>query len=322
MPEASVNNSQISDKKHKSQEIIVLSKFLEFKRWVSRVILRMLNKRIPDKTYLELLYFYRMGKKLDLNNPQTYNEKLQWLKLNDRNPIYPTLVDKYAVRSYIANTIGENYLIPLLGGPWSNFDEIDFDKLPDQFVLKCTHDSGGLVICTDKSNLDFQQTRVKINTALKRNYYYRCREWPYKNVPPRIIAEQYMIDESGYELKDYKFFCFDGEPKAMFVATDRNIDTRFDFFDMNFAHLPFHNGHAWASREISKPGTFGQMRKLAAELSKGFAQIRVDFYDINGKVYFGELTLYHWSGMVPFEPEIWDRTFGDWIQLNMEKLDK
>ncbi len=272
---------------------------------------------LPDRLWIQLKYRIFFGRFCDLNNPQTYNEKLQWLKLYNRKPEYTQMVDKYEVKKYIADLIGEEYIIPTLG-VWDRFEDIDFDKLPNQFVLKCTHDSGGLVICQDKSKLDIVAARKKINKSLNRNYYYMHREWPYKDVKPRIIAEQYMVDESGYELKDYKWFCFDGEPKALFIATDRGVEgeeTKFDFFDMEFNHLPFTNGHPNAGREIAKPQGFEEMKQLAAKLSQNIPHIRVDFYDINGKIYFGELTFYHWSGLTPFEPEEWDYTFGSWIKL-------
>ena len=270
---------------------------------------------MPDSMYLKIQFRLALHRKLDLENPKSYNEKIQWLKLHDRKPEYTMMVDKYAVRKYIAETIGEQYSISLVGGPWNSFDEIDFDKLPDQFVLKCNHDSGGLVICKDKSKLDRDAARKKIKKSMRRNFYWANREWPYKNVKPCIIAEKYMVDDSGYELKDYKFFCFDGEPKAMFIATDRNVDTKFDFFDMEFNHLPFTNGHPCADITPEKPKTFEEMKRLARILSKGIKQVRVDFYEINGQVYFGELTFSHWSGMVPFEPIEWDYIFGEWINL-------
>jgi hypothetical protein len=273
---------------------------------------------MSDERFLKRKYQLVFQRKLDLDNPQTYNEKLQWLKLNDRNPLYTTLVDKYAVRQYIANTIGEDYLIPLVGGPWKSFDEIDFDNLPNQFVLKCTHDSGGIVICRDKSKFNIKSARYKLTRNLARNYYYHGREWVYKNVPPQIIAEKYMVDDSGNDLRDYKFFCFDGRVKAMFIATDRardDVETKFDFFDMEFNHLPFTNGHPNATIIPKCPASFQKMKELSAKLSKGMPHVRVDLYDINGKVYFGEFTFFHFSGFVPFNPEEWDYTFGDWIKL-------
>ena len=276
-----------------------------------------LSHVIPNRMFLRIAYRANFNRKLNLNNPQTYNEKLQWLKLNDCNPEYSKLVDKYEVREYIKEKLGDEYLIPLLG-VWDRFDDIDFDSLPNEFVLKCNHDSGGLVICTDKTTFDIKEARKKINKSLKTNYFWAGREWPYKKVKPKIIAEKYMVDESGYELKDYKFFCFDGEVKALFIATDRGSkteETKFDFYDENFNHLPFTNGHPNSTKKIQKPQSFEEMKKLAAILSEGFPHIRVDFYDINGKIYFGEMTFFHWSGFVPFVPEEWDYTFGDWINL-------
>lgn len=272
---------------------------------------------MDDESYLKLMYRCKLGKKLDLNSPTTFNEKLQWLKIHDRNPLYSRMVDKYEAKKYVAEKIGDQYIIPTLG-VWDHFDDIDFAQLPDQFVLKTTHDSGGIVICKDKNKLDISAAREKIEKSLRTNYYLHGREWPYKNVKPRIIAEQYMVDESGYELKDYKIFCFDGFARAMFIATDRQVEgeeTKFDFYDMNFKHLPFTNGHPNSSQEIRRPESFNEMRVLAEKLSQGIPQVRVDFYDINGQVYFGELTLSHFSGMTPFVPEEWDYKFGEWIKL-------
>ncbi len=272
---------------------------------------------IPDSIYLKILYRKRMGKALNLKNPQTYTEKLQWMKIHDRNLLYSTMVDKYEVKKYVADIIGEQYIIPTYG-VWDSFDKINFDSLPEQFVLKCTHDSGGIVICTDKATFDKELARNKLMKSLKKNYYLRQREWPYKNVVPRIIAEKYMVDESHAELKDYKFFCFDGKVKALFVASDRmnpNEETKFDFFDEHYNHLPVTNGHPNATKTPRKPKGFEQMKILAEKLSEGFPHLRVDFYDINGEVYFGELTFYHWSGLVRFEPDKYDKYFGDMINL-------
>ncbi|MEF2093911.1 ATP-grasp fold amidoligase family protein [Bacillus sp. CFBP9009] len=273
-------------------------------------------KWIPDEVYLKMLFRARMGKKLNIKNPLTYNEKLQWLKINDKNPLYTNLVDKYEVRTYISNLIGEEYLIPIYG-VYNSFEEIDFETLPNQFVIKCTHDSGGVVICKDKSKFNKEEAAIKLNKSLKTNYFWKKREYPYKDITPRIICEKLMVDESGIELKDYKFFCFDGEPKAMFIATDRQIDTRFDFFDMEFNHLPVSNHYENSTKKLKKPLGFDEMISLSKRLSKEMPHVRVDFYDINGKIYFGELTFYHFSGFEKFEPEKYDRIFGDW--LNIEK---
>jgi len=290
-------------------------------KWLELYVNSKYSKSLDDESYTKLKYRAFMKRKLNLNNPVTYNEKIQWLKLYDHNPLYTTLVDKYEVKEYVSKLIGDEYIIPTLG-VWDRFDDIDFDTLPEQFVLKCTHDSGGLTICTDKSKLDREVSRQKMEKYLKRNYYLQSREWPYKNVKPRIIAEKYMEDEESNELRDYKFFCFDGEVKMMFIATERqnkNTETRFDFYDTEFNHIDMRNGHPNADNPIEKPVCFEKMIELAAVLSKGIPHVRVDFYEVNGKVYFGEMTFHHWSGFVPFEPEEWDATIGSWIKLPIEK---
>ena len=226
------------------------------------------------------------------------------------------MVDKAEAKKYVTEIIGEEYIIPTYG-VWNHFDEIDFDKLPDQFVLKTTHDSGGVVICKDKKTLDKNAAKVKLEKSLKNDYYYTSKEWPYKNVVPRIIAEKYMEAESG-EFCDYKLFCFDGKMKALFIATDRftsGEETKFDFFDENFNHLPFTNGHPNATKPIKKPESFQQMKDLAEKLSQKIPHVRVDFYCTKGNIYFGELTFFHRGGFKRVEPEEWDYRFGEWINL-------
>lgn len=275
------------------------------------------SRAIPDKAYLKLKYRSAFGRKLNLKDPKTYNEKLQWIKLYDRRPEYTVMVDKYEVKKYVAERIGDEYIIPTLG-VWDKVEDIDFDSLPNQFVLKCTHDSGGLVICQDKSLLDVEAAKKKLRKSLKRNFYYAYREWPYKNVKPRIIAEEYMEDSSIGELRDYKFYCFDGTAAVMFVASDRhnaNDGLKYDFYDMNFEHLDLRQGRPNSTEEIKKPQTFEKMREIAETLSKGIPQVRVDFYEVNGKLYFGELTFFDSAGLTPFDPEEWDYTFGEWIKL-------
>ena len=282
--------------------------------WIRLEMMELLNW-VPYEIYLKIAYRLEMKKKLNLINPQTYNEKLQWLKLYSRKPEYTQLVDKYEVRQYIENTIGAEYLIPLLG-LYDTFDDIDFEALPDTFVLKCTHDSGSVIICRDKNTFDINKAKKDLTLSLKHNYFYGGREYPYINIKPRIIAEKYMVDESGYELKDYKFFAFDGEVKALFIATDRQSgETKFDYFDAEFNHLPFLQGHPNALKKLKKPLSFDKMKELASKLSKGMPEVRIDFYDINGHIYFGEITFFHYSGYTPFEPEDWDYTFGSWINL-------
>lgn len=274
---------------------------------------------ITDKTYIKIRYRMVFGKSIDLKAPKTYNEKLNWMKLYDRNPLYTKLVDKYDVREYVSEKIGSEHLIPVLG-VWDSFGDIDFDSLPDEFVLQCTHDSGSVTVCHDKKALDIKELQKKFNKAMKHSQYNGGREWAYKNVKPRIIAEKFMTDESKTGLKDYKFFCFDGKVKAMFIATERGIegkDVKFDFFDENFNHLPLKHGHENAEITPVKPEHFEEMKELAEKLSKGFRQVRVDLYNVNGQIYFGEMTFYHHCGFVPFTPEKWDYIFGNWINLDI-----
>ena len=293
--------------------------YIEYRRLQSSY-----GKKLDDAEYIQRMFKLNLGYKLDLENPKTYNEKLQWLKLNYHNPECITMVDKYLSKQYVADLIGDEYVVPLYG-VWDKFDEIDFDKLPDQFVLKTTHDCGGVVVCKDKKDFDVQAAKSFLEEHQRREYFYHCREWPYKFVKPRIIAEKFMKDTEGQEeegLTDYKFFCFDGEPKAMFIATDRakdNVETKFDFFDMEFNHLPFTNGHPNSEKEIKKPKQFDLMIELSRKLSAGLPHVRVDFYESEGKIYFGELTFFHWGGFVPFEPKEWDKKFGDWIKLPNKK---
>lgn len=271
---------------------------------------------MSDEQYIRIAYRCMMHKKLNLETPQTFSEKLQWLKLHDRRPEYTLLADKYEAKRMVADRIGEQYIIPCLG-VWESFDDINFDSLPNQFVLKCTHDSGSIVICKDISAFSKERAKKILHAGLRHNSYYAGREWPYKDIKPRIIAETYMEDSLTKDLRDYKFFSFNGNVKAMFIATDRgsNEETKFDFFDENFTHLPFTNGHPNAANTPAKPKNFDLMKELAHKLSIGIPQVRVDFYECNGKVYFGEMTFFHWGGMTPYDPEEWDYIFGSWIEL-------
>lgn len=273
---------------------------------------------MSDKIYLELLFKERMGYPLDLDNPRTFNEKLQWLKLYDRRPKYTMMVDKYAVKQYVADKIGSEHIIPTLG-VWDRFDDIDFDKLPNQFVLKCTHDSGGLVICKDKSKLDMAAARRKITTSLKCNYYLAGREWPYKNVPRKILAEQYMEDESGFELKDYKVHCFNGVPKVILVCRNRfgKDGIMEDFYSTEWQHLDVKRPAIPNGQDLQKPEELDEMLELSRKLSKDIPFIRTDFYTIKGKLYFGELTLYPASGLKGFEPDSYDKILGDWTCIKI-----
>ena len=276
---------------------------------------------LSDEKYLKKVFYANMGKKLDLNNPATYSEKLQWQKLYDRRPEYTMMVDKIEVKKYVAEKLGEQYIIPTLG-TWDDPDKIDFDALPERFVLKCNHNSGkGMVICKDKQSLDLPAVREGLKQGLEQDYYLKGREWPYKDVKRRILAEAYMEDEKTAELRDYKFFCFNGETKMLFIASDRqkaDEETKFDFFDMDYNLLPFTNGHPNAKIPPQKPECFEEMKALAAKLSEGIPQVRVDFYEVNGRVYFGEMTFFHWSGFMPYDPEEWDYKMGEWIKLPIE----
>jgi len=272
---------------------------------------------LSDRSYIKIMFYMNIGKKLDLKAPKTFNEKLQWLKLYDRRPEYIQLVDKYEVKKYIANQIGDKYVIPTLG-VWDRFDDIDFDALPDQFVLKCTHDSGGLVICKSKAQFDKDVARKKINACLNRNYYWHGREWPYKNVKPRIIAEQYMEQNGEKDLTDYKFYCFNGEPKFLYVSVGlSNHETaQIGFLDLDWELMPMRRtDFAELTNIPPKPINFDKMVEFARELSHNIPFLRVDFYEINGKLYFGELTFYPGAGFTVLKPEEWDKTFGDWITL-------
>lgn len=273
-------------------------------------------ENMSDEKYLKLMYKAYTEKKLNLTNPKTFNEKLQWLKLYDRKPIYTTMVDKYEAKKYVASIIGEEYIIPTLG-VWDNFDDIDFDSLPNQFVLKCTHDSGGLVICRDKSSFNVETSRKKINKCLKNNFYYQGREWPYKNVKPRIIAEQYMEDTSTQELRDYKFFCFNGVAKCFKVDFDRFIEHHANYFDIdgNLIDIGEVVCPPDPKKVIQLPDSIPLMKELSEQLSKETSFLRTDFYDVNGKVYFGELTFYPNSGFGKFIYEGNDELLGSWIKL-------
>lgn len=279
-----------------------MKKLVEFLKSPLKIFVYFNNRNIKilsDINYLKLRYKITFHKKLNLDNPQTFNEKLQWLKLNDRKEIYTTMVDKYEAKKYVANIIGNEYIIPTIG-IYNSFDEIDFSELPNQFVMKCTHDSGGLVICKDKNNLDINKARKKINKSLKNNYYYGGREWPYKNVKPRILIEQYMEDEELKELRDYKLYAFDGKCDYLMLCFDRFIsETKFMYFDKqwNIKKEFSKDGLKYGnSIKVKKPKNLNKMFGFASILSKNIPFVRVDFYEVNGKLYFGELTFYPSAG--------------------------
>lgn len=267
---------------------------------------------LTDEQFLKLQYYLSMGKHLDLENPQTFNEKLQWLKLHDRNPKYTKLVDKYEVRKYVAEKIGEDYLIPLYG-VYDSYDEIDFAELPGEFVLKTNHTSGGVFIIEDKNEIDHEKLKEEVEMWLGRNYYGNHLEWPYKNVKPRIVIEERMVEESDSELKDYKFLCFNGEPEVMYIVSDS--ERIYDFYDMDFNRLSVKHVGENSPHPVPKPDRFDEMVELARKLAADIPHVRVDFYNINGQIYFGELTFYNWAGNQPFEPESFDYELGQKLKL-------
>lgn len=272
---------------------------------------------LSDEVLIKKMFKVRMGYSLNLDNPKTFNEKLQWLKLNDRKDYYTNLVDKYEAKKHVAKLIGKEYIIPTLG-IYDNFNDIDFTKLPDQFVIKCTHDSGGLAVIKDKKKMDIKKVKKKINKSLKRNFYYNYREWPYKNVKPRIIVEQYMEDCDAGELVDYKIMCFNGKAKMIFTCTERFGDgLKVTFFDLDWNKLPFTRHYPTSNKIIKKPKNLNKMIRFSEELSSGIPFVRMDWYEINGKLYFGEYTFFPGSGYEEFDPQSWDKKIGDWINLSI-----
>ena len=296
-----------------------MKKIIEYVKHPSYILLgldRMKLIKLNDAFYLKIIYYQTFNKKLDLSNPKTFNEKLQWLKLYDRNPEYTKMVDKYEVKKYVAEKIGEEYIIPSIG-IYNSFDEINFNELPDQFVIKCTHDSGGIVICKDKSNFSIEEARKKINKCMKNNYYRSWREWPYKNVKPRIIIEKYMEDDKTKELRDYKFFCFNGKVKCYKIDLDRFVEHRANYYDDNNRLLKFGEKvfPPDFNRNVEIPKTIEKMKELARQLSQDIPFVRVDFYDVDGKIYFGEITFFPGAGFGKFIPEEYDKVLGDLITL-------
>lgn len=299
----------------------MIQKIVEAIRNPKRVALFLLRKFsgcFSDELYLKILFRLKMGYPLNLRTPRTFNEKLQWLKLYNRKPEYTQMVDKHAVKEYVAKLIGEEYIIPTLG-VWDRVEDIDFESLPDQFVLKTTHGGGGggVVVCKDKSNFDYEAAKIKLQQSMNSDIYRNFREWPYKNVPRRIIAEKFMVDESGVELKDYKFFCFNGEVKCFKVDFDRFIAHRANYYDRNACLMPFGEVDCGPdfSRQIELPDNLKEMRCVAEKVAVGHPFIRVDLYNINGKIYFGEITFFPAAGLGRFEPEEWDYTLGSWLRL-------
>ena len=271
--------------------------------------------KMSDEDFLKLSYRINTGRELNLDDPKTFNEKLQWLKLYNRNPAYTNMVDKYAVKFLVSDRIGNEYIIPTIG-LWEHFEDIDFDALPNQFVLKCTHDSGGIAICKDKSLFDYKRAKYILGRSLKRDYFWGGREWAYKNVPPRIIAEPYIVDESGFELKDYKIHNFNGEPKLIQVDFGRFSDHKRNIYttDWQFvdATICYPND---PERQIERPSRLEEMLDISRTFAKGIPYVRTDLYVIGDKILFGEFTFYHGGGMERITPESLNVKMGEWIEF-------
>ena len=299
----------------------VHSLFHDPRHFVSAACIR-LGKWLPDKAYLKLMFRLELKQKLNLEDPQTFNEKLQWLKLYYHRPDLTMMADKLAVKQHVASLIGEQYVVPLLGS-WDDPAEIDWDALPRRFVLKTNHDGGnyGIVICKDKDRLDKAKAIRKLRASLKRNPYLLGREWPYKNIPRKVFAEQYLEEAGKQELTDYKFYCFDGKVRFLFIASGRQEGhITFDYFDENYRHLDVVQTHPPAAVPPEKPEHFELMIQLAEKLSEGLPHVRVDFYQVNGKVYFGEYTFFTHGGWAAFDPDEYDRLLGSYIHLPEEKI--
>ena len=296
-----------------------------FFMFFSRIIFSRLKlwRYLPDRLYLQVFYYNKMGTPLNLDNPITFNEKLQWLKLYDRRPEYSVMVDKYLAKEYVANIIGSQYIIPTLG-VWDNVDDIDWNALPEKFVLKCTHDSGDLVICKDKSKLDIEKAKNKLRNGLKNNFWKVGSAWPYSNVKPRIIAEKFMISkapDAPNDLPDYKFFCFNGEPKYCQVIRDRNLNETIDFYNMEWIHQDFVGLNPKCQNGLDPvpcPPHLDEMIKVCRKLAHNIPFVRVDLYVVDNKEYFGELTFYPASGIGHFTPDSWEQKLGALLTLPTE----
>lgn len=286
------------------------------KKWIIYLLTKPLARKIPDDDFLRLKFYAHFGRKIDLDNPITFNEKLQWLKLYDRNPEYTKMVDKYLVREYIKEKIGEEYLIPLIG-VWDDPDKVDFDALPDKFALKCNHNSGGgSFICKDKSKMKSEIIKQKLKKGFTQQYFWVGREWPYKNVVPRVIVEEFVKDGDNENLPVYKFFCFNGEPKIIqTIQNDKQPNESIDYFDTEWNLLDIRQNYPNSEKPFEKPKKLDEMLQVASRLSQGHSFIRVDLYVVNGAVKFSEFTFYSDCGFAKFEPEEWDKTLGDWINL-------
>ncbi len=276
------------------------------------------HKKMPDEVYISKRFEAVFGKKVNLYNPKTFNEKMQWLKLYDRQEEHTVMVDKYLSKEFVANKIGEEYVAKLLG-VWDRADQIDFSSLPNRFVLKTTHDCGGVIVCDDKSKLNIKKAVHKLKKHLRNEYFYHCREWPYKNVVPRIIAEEYLKDEKEEVLPVYKFLCFGGQPRIIqVIQNDKKENETVDYYDTDWNKLDLRQNFPNSMIVLDKPNKFEKMLEIATELAKDKPFIRVDLYLVNDKIYFSEFTFFSDAGFKRFYPETWDKALGDWIRLPIE----
>ena len=265
---------------------------------------------IPDRAFLKLEYRFLTGKKLNLDNPVTYNEKLQYLKLYDRKPVYTVMSDKIAMRDYVASHIGEGHTVPLYG-VWDRVEDVDFDSLPDSFVIKCNHDSKGLAICRSKKDFDREEAVKLLCKSFKRNHFWVAREWPYKDIKPRVFAEEYLEKKT-----EYKVFCFSGEPRIFYIADYSTGRLRENFYDMEFNFLEeLSFGYEKIDTKPEKPSCLDEMIKYCRALSQDSPQLRVDFYDTGDRLYIGELTFFNDAGFPPVKPDEWAKRLGSWISL-------
>lgn len=273
---------------------------------------------MSDEEYLRKAFKRYKGKDLNLDDPKTFCEKVQWLKLFDRNPAYNKMVDKYEVKGYVKDMLGEGINVIPAYGVWDSFDDIDFEQLPNQFVLKCTHDSGGFVICTDKSKFNIGAARRKLNARLKKNFYKNGRQWVYKDIKPRILAEEYIPSLGKKDSVEYKLTCFDGKVGLITIcqgiAHSSLSDRTNDNYDRDFNYLPFYAFYK-NTHPIKKPEFMDEIIRVSEVLSQGIPQVRVDTYVIDGEIYFGEMTFYTWNGFITFTPDKWDKWLGDKIHL-------
>lgn len=268
---------------------------------------------LSDRSFLKFIYRLRMGKPLNLSSPQTFNEKLQWLKLYNHCPQYTNMADKIVMRDYVKAKIGDGHTVPLLG-VWDSFNDIDFDTLPNEFVLKTNHDSGNYIICRDKSSLDLKEAKKKMEHSLKRNYYSRTREWQYKEIKRKIFAEELL--DSGNILTDYKFFCFWGKPEFMYIEKETDDNPSQAIFDMDLNVVPFSMDDEKTKVLPAIPSVFNEMAEMASKLSQDIPFLRVDMYYVKDTIYIGEVTFFHYGGFIPFNPPEWDYKIGEKLDIS------